>query len=135
MSSPQPTFGERLRALLQERDLSAAEMARLIQARVPRFGAGNVSHYLCGRSFPRPPVLKAMSEILEADLSEYAKGPHRRTSAGKTLAPTTDASLDQNQVPVLNLTDLGDGEALLQINQKLSWALALRILQAIRGAD
>lgn len=128
----QPTFGDRLRALLLERNLSAAELARLIQTRVPRFSAGNVSHYLCERSFPRPPILNIISEILQTDLRDCAK---RRVPASKPPFSAVDAQLDDNQVSVLHLTDTGDGGALLHFNQKVSWSLALKILQTIRGAD
>lgn len=130
-----PTFSQRLRTLLSEKKLSAADLARLLQAKIPGFGAGNVSHYLCDRSFPRPPILKAISEILDADLSDFGDKAYARLPGRR--GRTADGAPLQSELKVsaLQLTDAGDGNALLQINQKLPWPVALKIIQAIRGTE
>lgn len=133
---PEETFASRLRSAIAERELSAASLARKIQDDVPEFSPGNISHYLAGRSLPRPRVLKAISRVLETDLSAYAASDRRGGSPARRSIKVSALPLPETGgLPALNVKDLGDGEALLQVNQRLPWPLALKILHAIRGSE
>lgn len=128
------TFAERLREAMAAADLSAADLARRVQEVIPDFSPGNISHYLAGRSTPRTNVLKAISRILDVDPAQLRAASNRsrasRKPSGADGPPSEDTAGDS---PALSLKDLGDGDALLQINQKLPWPVALQILQMLKG--
>jgi transcriptional regulator with XRE-family HTH domain len=145
-------LSERLRSLMDEKGLSVSVAARLVQEQLPglSFNAANISHYRAGRSMPRPIVLKALSAVLEVDPEELSPSLEAggKTAAGKKASPQKQAKADprsetsvalpekggpNNNVPQFHITDLPDGEALLQINQKLSWSTVIRILQVLKG--
>src|SRR5277367_1235479 len=67
-------LSERLRALMDEKGLSVARAARLVQERLPNgaFNSANISHYRAGRSLPRPDVLRALSAVLNVDPEDLA---------------------------------------------------------------
>jgi transcriptional regulator with XRE-family HTH domain len=149
-------LSERLRVLMDEKGLSGAATARLVQERLSggSFDPANISHYRAGRSLPRPTVLKALSAVLNVDPEELAPS---QTSEVVTLAILDDDSrgevvggashggppsaaavlnrLSLSSMPEFRVADLHGGEALLQINQRLSWPTVIRILQALKGEN
>lgn len=139
------SFAERLRKSMAVASITAAELTRRIQEEIPEFSPGNISHYLAGRSVPRTRVLAAIIRALGENADELAlarvprsKAGSARSSANSVRSSTnspTSTSTSATDLPALNLLDLGDGSAMLQINQKLSWSVALRILQALKGDD
>jgi transcriptional regulator with XRE-family HTH domain len=155
-------LSERLRALMEEKGLSVATAARLVQQQLPggSFNSANISHYRAGRSLPRPDVLRALSAVLNVEPEELAPskangqaghsngmmelaivddGNHEsgaRDSTSNVAAPAGAANgLALGSIPEFHITDLAGGEALLQINQRLSWSTVIRILQALKGED
>jgi transcriptional regulator with XRE-family HTH domain len=155
-------LSERLRALMEEKGLSVATAARLVQQQLPggSFNSANISHYRAGRSLPRPDVLKALSAVLNVEPEELAPSKvngqvgHSNGMMGLAIvddgnresgAHDSDSSVSSSagaanglalgSVPEFNITDLAGGEALLQINQRLSWSTVIRILQALKGDD
>jgi transcriptional regulator with XRE-family HTH domain len=145
-------LSERLRSLMDEKGLSVSVAARLVQEQLPgvSFNPANISHYRAGRSMPRPNILKALSAVLEVDPEELAPSREGRDDSavrrGVATKSPTEAAL-QNEIsigsakkagsssaiPQFQITDLPNGEALLQINQKLSWPTVIRILQVLKG--
>jgi transcriptional regulator with XRE-family HTH domain len=139
----------RLRSLMDQRGLSVSVAAKLVQEQLPgsSFNATNISHYRAGRSMPRPRVLRALGRVLGVDPEDLTS-----TRAGATEITADDAVGDQidggmrNLVSIASLsedgssrtvmrfhvTDLPDGEALLRINQKLSWSTVIRILKVLK---
>jgi transcriptional regulator with XRE-family HTH domain len=146
-------LSERLRALMDERGLSVAAAAKQVLQRLPggSFNAANISHYRAGRSLPRPAVLKALSAVLDVDAEDLAPSQangvvtlaildddnHGEVVDG--VSPDDPASalapngLSLSSIPEFHIKDLPSGEALLQINQRLSWPTVIRILQALKG--
>ncbi len=57
-----PNFGTRLRAILRERSMSQADLARAVG--LPR---DRISHY-CNGGFPRPQKLAAIAKALDMDV-------------------------------------------------------------------
>jgi transcriptional regulator with XRE-family HTH domain len=152
-------LSERLRTLMDEKGLSVARAARLVQERLPNgaFNSANISHYRAGRSLPRPDVLRALSAVLNVDPEDlaptkangYANGvttlailddpeqEHGVKDASQDGRPSARAASGRSlgSVPEFHITELPGGEALLQINQRLPWPTVIRILQALKGED
>jgi transcriptional regulator with XRE-family HTH domain len=144
-------FAERLRVVMTAKGLTVTATARLLQERLPekKFNPVNMSHYLAGRSFPRPPILEALSDALGVspeDLAPSATGkPALVASNDRLVAPILNGGADRSSVstdrdddavasiPAFNLEDLASGEAWLQINQRLSWSTVIKILQVLKG--
>src|SRR3954449_7754489 len=64
---PQPEeFANWLRQAMIERSISGAALARLVNEQLPdgHFAASNISHYLSGRSQPRPAIQTAIERAL-----------------------------------------------------------------------
>jgi hypothetical protein len=107
------------------------------------FNSANISHYRAGRSVPRPNVLRALSAVLDVDPEELAPRQEREEDASfkvraangiKNVVSMVPRKKNSETAPVphFHITELQNGEALLQINQKLSWETALRILQLLK---
>jgi transcriptional regulator with XRE-family HTH domain len=144
-------LSERLRALMDEKGLSVTAAAKQVLERLPgdSFNPANISHYRAGRSLPRPCVLKALSAVLDVDPEDLAPSQVSEVGAFAILdeddglegvarheAPISalgSDGLSLNSIPAFQIKDLPGGEALLQINQRLSWTTVIRILQALKG--
>jgi transcriptional regulator with XRE-family HTH domain len=142
-------FAERLRVLMDERGLNVGAVAQLLQKKLGGdFNRDNISHYRAGRSLPRPRVLKALSDVLGVESSDLAppvgedamRAPLDAASGKSDLAQTPALHPDVqgepgegSAAPAFKIDDLSDGEAWLQINQKLSWPTVIKILQALKG--
>jgi transcriptional regulator with XRE-family HTH domain len=139
----------RLRWLMDQRGLSVSAAARLVQEQLPgsSFNASNISHYRVGRSMPRPNVLRALSLVLGVDPEELASptsnetahdadaAAERRKNGGSHNLVLIDSATGDGAstvMPGFHVTDLPDGEALLRINQKLSWSTVIRILKVLK---
>jgi transcriptional regulator with XRE-family HTH domain len=144
-------FAERLKALMVEKRLSVSSLSMLVQNELPgeKFNPVNISHYRAGRSMPRPRILQALTRALSVEMDdlapaakaestpvapEFDDGKKTSGSSGPeisaALATPTEA---QGAVPSFHLEDLEEGEAWLQINQRLSWTTVIKILQALKG--
>jgi transcriptional regulator with XRE-family HTH domain len=144
-------LSERLRALMDEKGLSVAAASKQVLERLPggSFNPGNISHYRAGRSLPRPSVLEALSAVLDVDPEDLAPSQVSEVGALALLDEDDDAGLvavarhedstvasnglSLSSIPEFEIKDLPGGEALLQINQRLSWTTVIRILQALKG--
>jgi transcriptional regulator with XRE-family HTH domain len=124
-------FSERLRAAMDRQGLSVNELARRVQDELPgeEFNAVNLSHYRAGRSLPRPRYLSALSKAVGISATDLISPDDIRTP----LEPAAIEDEAADQAPAFHIKDLADGQAWLQINQRLPWPLALRILQALKG--
>lgn len=140
-------FARDLRRLMDERQLTVTALAELMQDRLPgkRFNPVNLSHYRSGRSVPRPEIMAALCQALGVEVSELAgiqTGPMqaandhklRANGAEFKLAPErTDKPLGLEAAPPsFHLEDLKDGQAWIQINQRLSWSTVIKLLQVLK---
>ena len=131
-------FGRRLRAIMEERGLTAGETARRMREHLgggAKFTPANISHYRLGRSLPRPRYLDALSAVLGIDKEELLSDGQAHQKGGPTErersseAPSHDG---REAPPSLNIVDRG-GSVWLQINQQLPWPVAIQILHALKG--
>jgi len=123
-------FAGWLREGMRERSLSGVTLARLVKERLPdgHFAASNISHYLSGRSRPRPAIQQAIEHALAGGfLGE-------RAATYRTDLPASGAPQGTIGAPV-QVEDLGDGRARLVVNRRLPWPDVLKVLELLRLND
>src|SRR3954454_14526600 len=85
-ASTAPTaFAAWLRQAMQERNISGAGLARLVNEQLPdgHFAASNISHYLSGRSRPR----RVIQTAIERALASIPANGHRRPPSTLRVRP------------------------------------------------
>ena len=150
---PEPTqkaiFARALRTLMDEKNLTVTALAGLVQNELPdrKFNPVNISHYRSGRSLPRPQILTALAQALGVDIQELSaatrqdvEGAPKRRSSDKNapskateVRPQFDSQETPDLAPGFHVQDLKDGEAWIQINQRLSWDMVIKLLQVLKG--
>ncbi len=123
----------RLAAALARKGWTLARAAREVSGLLPEgetFHAANLSHYLQGRSMPRPHYRDALVRALDlGDVPDevWSRADRRRTRGGDiSRAPET---------PFVRVADLQDGTARLQVDQVLPWPQVLEVLQVLKRDD
>src|SRR3954463_803543 len=108
-------FAGWLREGMRERSLSGVTLARLVKERLPdgHFAASNISHYLSGRSRPRPAIQQAIERTLAGS---WSTGERLPIDPAGLPAP---AILQDTPVGPVRVEDLGDGRARLVVNRRL----------------
>lgn len=149
---PKALFGECLRRLMEEKELGVTALAKLVQNQLPdrQFNPVNISHYRSGRSVPRPPILAALAHALGVEVKDLIgaidmeKAARASRELDKRLASSIHTAVEpqvrkvQNpdeleQLPTFHLEDMKDGQAWIQINQRLSWDMVIKLLQVLKG--
>jgi len=148
-------LSERLREFMEQKNMTLQSTAKLMQEKLQgeTFNPVNLSHYRAGRSFPRPRILKALSDVLGVPPDQLIPGlpsdewqsddtplnapTANEASSTLTVKPNTDPSKKERAtaVPAFNIEDLEGGEAWLQINQRLSWPTVIKILDILKGEN
>ena len=117
-------FAERLKLAMDRNGWSLSETARQA-AKVlgpdAKFGRAHVWHYLNGRALPRRAQLSALSQAL---------GVHEDELLG---APVPSEVTQRGRVSGLSVDDLGDGHALLEVSQRVTWETALQVMRALKN--
>ena len=130
--SPAPNeFAAWLRQAMTERSISGATLARLVNEQLAdgHFAASNISHYLAGRSHPRPAIEEAIKRVLASS------SPTGEWQPATNLAGPPAPAVAQAAVPSLQVEDLGGGQARLVINQRLPWQEVLKVLELLKVGD
>jgi len=155
-SSPQSKakFAGRLRSIMHQRGLSAAETARQMIEHLPEcksISRASVSHYCNGRAIPRLRHLEALSLALGVEQSELinaqrsgARTPKARPNGFPNDSPNAkrqkpqEAQMDASDVVkpaeparLIDIEDFGD-EVRLKIDLRVPWDIALKILDALK---
>jgi len=128
---------------MNERGLTATETARRMSEHLPdgkTVSLATISHYRTGRAIPRLDKLDALSRALEVEQSELislSDSPAPQ-SAPDPIAPIRDntglaLATRSEAVGHIGIEDFGD-EVHLRIDQRVSWAVALKILDALKRA-
>jgi hypothetical protein len=124
---PPESFGARLAAALAIKGWTLARAAQEISRHLPPgevFNPVNLSHYVHGRSFPRPKYRRALMRALDlGDVSEETVRQRQPAIA----APSEESS----EAPNIKVQDMGNGRARVQIDQVVPWPDALRLLQVL----
>ena len=123
-------LSQRLQHLMEEQGLSVTELARRMERELSgeKFNAVNLSHYRAGRSLPRPRYLNALSRALGVTTQDLLPPEDALDVLAAEASDTED-----RPVPAFRIEDMADGQAWLQINQRLPWPLVLRVLEALKG--
>lgn len=127
------TFGARVAAAIDARGWTLAETAREVSRHLPAgetFNPVNLSHYVHGRSFPRPKYREALAKAL--DLPDVALHRHARKGANGSMSNASHPAHERSQ---LRVQDLGDGTARVQFDQVMPWDDALKLLQTLKHTD
>ena len=114
-------FQDRLRALMDERQLSIAETARRASEHLPEgegLSRAALRHYLRGRSLPRMRYLDALALGFGVERSEL-------------IGSLADADHVRGTVRVEDFEE----EAQLWVEQRVAWPVALRILRLLGAED
>jgi len=143
-SVPGAGFGSRLQSAIRERGWTNGETARRVREQLgdgAKFSPGSISHYTRGRAVPRPRYLHALSAVLGIDkrkLMGQDNSSIRLNGGSKDIAIAGQEIEAESRLasatPALHLEDRGS-EVWLQINQQVSWAIALEVLQLLKGED
>src|SRR5215207_5403217 len=130
-STAQNEFAAWLHQPMREHSLSGAKLAWLVNEQLPdgHFAASNISHYLSGRSRPRPAIQDAIARALA---SHGSPGERQTTNPA---GPPARAVLQGTPVAPVQVEDLGDGRARLVINRRLPWSDVLRVLDLLKLHD
>jgi hypothetical protein len=131
-SSQPDEFAQWLRKTMIERSISGAMLARLVNEQLTEghFAASNISHYLSGRSHPRPPIREAIERVLASSPPAQEHQPPEPPTVPSAAVVQQGAT-----VPSLQVEDMGEGQARLIINQRLPWQDVLKVLELLKLGD
>jgi len=129
-STAQNEFAAWLHQPMREHSLSGAKLAWLVNEQLPdgHFAASNISHYLSGRSRPRP----AIQDAIKRALASRSTGEQPPTNPAGL---STSGILQGTPVTPVQVEDLGDGRARLVINRRLPWPDVLKVLELLKLED
>jgi transcriptional regulator with XRE-family HTH domain len=150
-TSVKADFADRLKAAIQRKGWSMSETARQAASFLgdkEKFGRAHVWHYVQGRAVPQFKYLEALSlalevspaELMPADLLAERVGPLdniETTNPDEQSVDRRPLSHEKSSEPesgLVHVRDYGDGTALLEVSQRVSWDNALAILQILKAA-
>jgi transcriptional regulator with XRE-family HTH domain len=130
-------FAKRLRRALDEKGWTAVQAAREAQRLVPdrTIKSAHLSHWLNGRVIPSPVYLKALSSALEVSPEELLGEENSKAAP----SGSTNGAAQQTPPPArsssgsVEVKDLYDGNAWMEIRQEVPWHLALEILKLLKS--
>lgn len=120
------TFADILANAIEQKGWSQAETAREVTRYLPegeQFSPVNLHHYLQGRSLPRAKYREALAKALDLDdPPRTGPVPRRRRARPSAEGPS----------PTIRLQDMQEGQARLQVDQVVPWAVALQVLELLQ---
>lgn len=117
-------FGRRLQALLLERGMSQADLARAAEAATgKKMGRDAISTYINGRSFPTPMSLNMLCKALGVEREE--------------LLPNSVMNATRDEHPAFEMRAAAGhpGQAWVRMNRLLSFDTASKIVQLVNQED
>jgi hypothetical protein len=136
---PEDEFVKRLHAAMRDKGWNQAQTARAASEHLApgeTFNAVNLSHYLKGRSRPGPRYRRALAKALAlGDTPEVRAAPKARRRKRPSTPLKGQATRQQAPDPlrdVLRVDDEGD-YVRLQIDTRVPWSVALKVLDALKG--
>ena len=133
-------FAERLKAAIERKGWSASEAARQVSRFLDpgdKFGRAHLWQYLQGRALPRSRYLLALSRALDLDPRELLPG--RAVFVDDPARPVVPGvehgAFWGDRSDLVHVRDYGDGTALLQVSQRVSWETALTLVQILKRRD
>jgi transcriptional regulator with XRE-family HTH domain len=123
-------FARRLQEAIERMGLTYKETARHARDRLPpgaRLSAVSVWQYAHGKTFPRSrSYIEALGQVLDITPDELLAPPSPREALSAADGP------DSHPPDLrINLEDLGNGQARLNVTLDLSWPAALQVLRIV----
>jgi transcriptional regulator with XRE-family HTH domain len=134
-------FADRLRTAIERKGWSMSETARrasLFLGEDEKFGRAHVWQYVQGKSLPRLKYLEALSSALQVKMDELVPPDILPGYSLEEQASNRSAAPEQpsgQRGEFVHVRDYGDGSALLEIHQRVSWETALAILQTLKASS
>jgi transcriptional regulator with XRE-family HTH domain len=126
-------FAERLWSAIKRSGLTYKETARRAQEHLPpgaRISDVSVWSYAKGRSLPRRMThVEALGKVLGIETQELLGSEDEY--GGRDAPEGAEAA----HAPEVHVEDLGGGNALIRINQQVTWPVALEILRLVKGPE
>ena len=107
-----------------------------------KFGRAHVWHYVQGKALPRTKYLEALSQALDVRPDELMPAEigadHPEPGAREeqlVVAPPAAAREGENDSAdgMVHVRDYGDGTALLEVSQRVSWETAITVLRMLKA--
>ena len=117
-------FARRLQAAMAKKGWNQSELAREASKFMPegkKIHRDTISVYINTKSMPGRERLEAIAKALGVEAVE--------------LLPNKVRPMSRNIQPPIEARDLGDGNVWLRINQSVSWGVAIKILELIKGDE
>lgn len=116
-------FARKMQHFMVQKGWSQRELAENASLHLapgtPVVSASNISKYINAREMPTPVKLKAIADALGVTPED--------------LVDTDAVNAVGRQSARVSLQDLGDGRVWLRINQPVNWAVAIKVLDLIKG--
>lgn len=119
-------FARRLQKAMDAKGWSQSDLARNATRFLEQTGdkplkitRDTLSKYMSGKTMPREERLNALAKALGVPVAE--------------LISTEGITSIAERTPPIGATDTGKGTAWLRVNQEVSWATALKILEMLKG--
>ena len=132
-------FAQRLRAAMESKGWTQARTVQEVRhflGEGERFGAAHMSHYLNGRAIPQMSYLRALSRALEVSeerlLGGTARKPPQQNDDVVIVDPDPQGALRGRRTSA-QVRDADEGEAWLEVNERVPWETALEILRLLKG--
>ena len=107
-----------------------------------KFGRAHVWHYVQGKALPRMKYLEALSLALEMRPDELMPGEAgieaaehvmRENAGGANARASREAPAGESADGMVHVRDYGDGTALLEVSQRVSWETAIAVLRMLKA--
>jgi transcriptional regulator with XRE-family HTH domain len=139
-------FADRLRTAIERKGWTMSETARRASHYLnegDKFGRAHVWHYVQGKALPRMKYLEALSLALEMRPDELMPGEAgieaaehvmRENAGGATATRASrEAAAGESADGMVHVRDYGDGTALLEVSQRVSWETAIAVLRMLKA--
>ena len=138
-------FADRLRTAIERKGWTMSETARRASHFLndgDKFGRAHVWHYVQGKALPRTKYLEALSqaldvrpdELMPAEIGADHPEPGARVEQ-LVVAPPAAAREGGSESAdgMVHVRDYGDGTALLEVSQRVSWETAITVLRMLKA--
>lgn len=118
-------FARRLSAAMAKKGWNQSELARRASEQLPEranpIGRDLVSVYIRGKSLPSAHILSALATALSVEPAD--------------LLPTRGTPSASDNLPKIDVKDVGNGMSWLRVNQQVPWPIALKIMQLLQNEE
>jgi transcriptional regulator with XRE-family HTH domain len=137
-------FADRLRTAIERKGWTMSETARRASGFLrdgDKFGRAHVWHYVQGKALPRMKYLEALSaalevrpdELLPAEFAGGTAEPAPRPEQGFGGSVVAHREGAESADGMVHVRDYGDGTALLEVSQRVSWETAITVLRMLKA--